>query len=65
MPVMLHARDEADWLNVQFALEMVHTLLVPFPTDLRILIDVSPSVNSPVHNMPNLRHPVSEMQSAP
>jgi putative SOS response-associated peptidase YedK len=61
MPVMLHARDEADWFNVQFALEMVHALLVPFPTDLLSLLDVSPSVNSPVHNMLNILHPVSEM----
>jgi putative SOS response-associated peptidase YedK len=62
MPVMLHARDEADWLNPRFAPEDAQALLVPFPADLLTLAEVSPKVNSPAHNTADLLQPVSDRQ---
>jgi putative SOS response-associated peptidase YedK len=60
MPVILHARDEADWLHPQLALEDAQALLVPFPADLLTLAEVSPKVNSPANNTPDLFQPVSD-----
>jgi len=62
MPVMLHARDEADWLNAQLAPEDAQALLVPFPADLLTLAEVSPNVNSPTSNTPDLLQSVSDGQ---
>jgi putative SOS response-associated peptidase YedK len=58
MPVMLHARDEAGWLDTRLALEDAQALLVPFPADLLALAEVSPKVNSPAYNTPDLLLPV-------
>jgi putative SOS response-associated peptidase YedK len=60
MPVILHARDEAHWLNQRFALEAAQALLIPFPADLLTVYEVSPKVNSPAHNTPDLLQPVSQ-----
>jgi len=59
MPVILHARDEAHWLNRRFSLEAAHALLVPFPAELLTLYEVSTKVNSPTHNTPDVLQPVS------
>jgi len=59
MPVILHARDEAAWLNQHCALDEVQALLAPFPADLLILYEVSPRVNSASYNTPDALHPVS------
>lgn len=63
MPVILHARDEARWLDVRLSLEDIQTLLAPFPADLLTLVEVSPKVNSPAVNSPDLLRPVSASQA--
>lgn len=65
MPVMLHARDEADWLNPRLAPEAAQALLVPFPAELLTLAEVSPQVNSPAYNTPDLLRPVLNRQRPP
>jgi putative SOS response-associated peptidase YedK len=60
MPVMLHARDEAHWLDTRLAPEDAQALLVPFPADLLTLAEVSSKVNSPANNTPDVLQPVSE-----
>ena len=62
MPVILHARDEAVWLDPRRALEEAQALLVPFPADLLTLYEVSPKINSPVYNTPEALHPASHGQ---
>src|SRR5262245_24953996 len=59
MPVILHARDEARWLDTRVALEDMQALLVPSPAACLTLAEVSPKVNSPAHNTPDLLHPFS------
>src|SRR5215471_6540609 len=54
MPVMLPARNEADWLNPRLALEDAQALLVPFPAEMLTLTEVSREVNSPANNTPDL-----------
>jgi putative SOS response-associated peptidase YedK len=54
MPVILHERDEEDWLNPQLPLAEAQALLVPFPAELLTAYEVSPRVNSPAHNTPEL-----------
>jgi putative SOS response-associated peptidase YedK len=61
MPVILHARDEATWLNQRCAPDEAQALLVPFPADLLTLYEVSPRVNSPVYNTLDALHPVSHV----
>jgi putative SOS response-associated peptidase YedK len=59
MPVILHAHDEAVWLDPHRTLDEVQALLVPFPADLLTLYEVSPRINSPGYNTPEALHPVS------
>jgi putative SOS response-associated peptidase YedK len=59
MPVILHATDEADWLNPCLALDAAQALLVPFPAELLMAYEVSPQVNSPTANSPDLLQPVT------
>jgi putative SOS response-associated peptidase YedK len=59
MPVILHARDEAHWLNQRLSLDTAQALLVPFPAELLTLYEVSTKVNSPAHNTPDVLQPVS------
>ena len=59
MPVILHARDEAVWLDPRRTLDEAQALLVPFPADLLTLYEVSSKINSPVYNTPEALHPVS------
>ena len=61
MPVILHARDEATWLNQRCPLDEAQALLAPFPADLLTLYEVSPKVNSPVYNTPDALHPVAHV----
>jgi putative SOS response-associated peptidase YedK len=63
MPAILHARDEAVWLDPHCALDEAQALLVPFPADLLTLYEVSPRINSPVYNTPEALHPVAPGQS--
>ncbi len=62
MPVILHARDEAAWLDQRCPLDAAQALLAPLPADLLILYEVSPRVNSPVYNTPDALHPVVHVQ---
>ena len=59
MPVILHARDEAHWLNQRLPLATAQALLVPIPAELLTLYEVSTKVNSPAHNTPDVLQPVS------
>ena len=59
MPVILHARDEAAWLDQRYPLDEAQALLAPFPAALLTLHEVSPRVNSPGYNTPDALHPIS------
>ncbi len=59
MPVILHARDEAHWLNQRLLLDAAQDLLVPFPVELLTLYEVSTRINSPAYNTPEALHPVA------
>jgi putative SOS response-associated peptidase YedK len=61
MPVILHAHDEATWLDQHCSLEEVQALLTPFPAELLTLYEVSPRVNSPVYNTPEALQPVAHV----
>jgi len=62
MPVILHARDEATWLNQHCPLDEAQALLASFPAELLTLYEVSPKVNSPTYNTPAALHPVAPVQ---
>lgn len=62
MPVILHGRDEATWLNQRCSLDEAQALLAPFPAELLTFYEVSPRVNSPTYNTPEALHPVSPAQ---
>jgi putative SOS response-associated peptidase YedK len=59
MPVILREQDEADWLNPSLALDAAQALLVPLPAELLMTYEVSPKVNSPASNSPDLLQPVT------
>jgi putative SOS response-associated peptidase YedK len=61
MPVILPARDEANWLNQRLPLGAAQELLVPFPAALLTLYEVSTKVNSPTYNTPDALHPAAPM----
>jgi len=63
MPVILHPQDEAGWLNPDTPPEQAQACLKPFPADLLCVYQVSPKVNSPAHNTPDLLQGV--LQTAP
>jgi putative SOS response-associated peptidase YedK len=63
MPVILHARDEATWLNQRCTPDEAQALLVPFPAELLTLYEVSSKVNSPTYNTPDALHPVTHVQT--
>jgi putative SOS response-associated peptidase YedK len=58
MPVMLHARDEEDRLNPQLSLQDAQALLAPFPAECMTAYQVSPKINSPANNTPEVMEPV-------
>lgn len=59
MPVILHARDTAHWLDEGSGLDAAQALLVPFPVDLLTLYEVSTKVNSPTYNTPDALRPAA------
>ena len=59
MPVILREQDEADWLNPRLFLDAAQALLVPLPAELLMAYEVSPQVNSPAYNTPDLLQPVA------
>jgi putative SOS response-associated peptidase YedK len=59
MPVILREQDEENWLNPSLALDAVQALLKPLPAELLMAYEVSPKVNSPVYNTPDVLEPVA------
>jgi putative SOS response-associated peptidase YedK len=60
MPAILHAEDEADWLNPKLSLDAAQALLVPLPAELLMAYEVSPKINSPVYNTPEALQPIAQ-----
>jgi len=54
MPVLLPPDDEATWLNPEATPAQAQACLKPFPVHVRRLAAVSPKVNAPTHNSPEL-----------
>jgi putative SOS response-associated peptidase YedK len=54
MPVILHPQDEAAWVNPESSPEQAQALLRPFPAELLSVYAVSPKVNAPAHNTPDI-----------
>jgi len=54
MPVILQQGDEENWLNPQLPLAEAQAMLVPYPAALMTAYEVSPKVNSPAHNTPDV-----------
>jgi putative SOS response-associated peptidase YedK len=54
MPVILHPQDEATWLNPAASPAQAQTCLKPFPAHLLRISAVSPKVNSPAYNTPDV-----------
>jgi putative SOS response-associated peptidase YedK len=59
MPVILHEKDEARWLDPQFKdTDKLTELLKPFPSELMEAYEVSTIVNSPKNEAPDCIKPV-------
>jgi putative SOS response-associated peptidase YedK len=56
MPVILHPNDEQKWLTMPP--EDATTLLKPYPASLMRTYEVSPEVNSPKNDSPEIIHPL-------
>jgi putative SOS response-associated peptidase YedK len=54
MPVMLRPEDEENWLGKELPLEAAQKLLVPYPAHLLTAYQVSPKVNAPANNTPEV-----------
>jgi putative SOS response-associated peptidase YedK len=63
MPVILHERNEAAWLNQALSLEEAQALLTPFPAERLLAHEVSTRVNSPAYNTPAALQPVADAQA--
>ncbi len=60
MPVILHERDEARWLDPHLKdTDTLTELLKPFPSELTEAYEVSPIVNSPKNDSPDCIKPVA------
>jgi putative SOS response-associated peptidase YedK len=59
MPVILREQDEAAWLDPSLALDAAQALLVPLSAELLMAYEVSPKVNSPAYNTPDVLQPVA------
>jgi putative SOS response-associated peptidase YedK len=64
MPVILHPDDEAIWLNPEATPAQAQACLKPFPAHLLRIAAVSPKVNSPANNSPELLQRVDMPESA-
>jgi putative SOS response-associated peptidase YedK len=58
MPVILHAEDEAEWLDPGLSNEDAESLLVPYPAEMLQMYEVSTRVNSPTYNTEGAIQPV-------
>jgi putative SOS response-associated peptidase YedK len=54
MPVILYPEDEATWLSQDTPAQQAQACLKPFPAYLLRMMPVSPKVNSPAYNAPDL-----------
>ncbi len=55
MPVILHREQEDRWLeNSKFDLKELKSLMVPYPSEEMTAVRVSPRVNNPMNNSPDL-----------
>jgi putative SOS response-associated peptidase YedK len=64
MPVILYPEAEATWLNPEASPAQAQACLKPFPVHLLRLTAVSPKVNSPAYNAPDLLHRVTHASPA-
>jgi putative SOS response-associated peptidase YedK len=64
MPVILYPEAEATWLNPEASPAQAQACLKPFPVHLLRLTAVSPKVNSPTYNAPDLLHRVTHARPA-
>ena len=59
MPVILHEKDEAKWLDPEFKdTEKLSSLLQPYPSEQMVAYKVSTIVNSPKNDTPSCIEPV-------
>ena len=65
MPVILHPEDEARWLDPEASPARAQACLKPFPAHLLRISPVSPKVNSPAYNTPDLLQHVDTPAGAP
>ena len=65
MPVILSPEDEATWLNPEATPAQAQACLKPFPAHLLRIAAVSPKVNSPANNSPELLQRVDTSEGAP
>jgi putative SOS response-associated peptidase YedK len=61
----LSPEDEATWLNLEASLAQAQACLRPFPAHLLRIAAVSPKVNSPAFNSPELLQCVDTLAGAP
>jgi putative SOS response-associated peptidase YedK len=64
MPVILSPEDEATWLNPEATPAQAQACLKPLPAHLLRIAAVSPKVNSPTNNSPELLQHVDMPESA-
>jgi putative SOS response-associated peptidase YedK len=65
MPVILHPEDEATWLNPETSPAQAQDCLKPFAAHLLRISAVSPKVNSPAYNTPDLLQHADPPEGAP
>lgn len=58
MPVMLHARDEATWLDQETPPERLQALMAPYPAELTQCVRLSTHVNSVRNDDPDCFKPL-------
>jgi len=64
MPVILYPEAEATWLHPEASLAQAQACLKPVPAHLLRMMAVSPKVNSPAYNAPDLLHRVAHARPA-
>lgn len=64
MPVILYPEDEATWLNPETSPAQAQACLKPFPVHLLRMTPVSPKVNAPASNAPDLLQRVTHNRPA-
>ena len=57
--MILREQDEAAWLNSRLSLDEARALLVPVPAELLMAYEVSPRINSPAYNTPDVLQPIA------